>query len=96
MKHWDEIYDVAAGNYGIITTRQAKALCVNADVELPRWMKNGRLISVGRGVYKLVHHTPTPYDQYAEAVALVGDDAFLYGESVLAINDLALVNPPVV
>ena len=96
MKHWDEIFGIAAGNYGIITMRQAKAVCANADVELPRWAKTGRLLNIGRGVYKLVQHTPTPYDQYAAAAALVGEGAFLYGESVLAINDLAFVNPPVV
>lgn len=96
MKRWEEIFDIASGNYGIITARQAKSVCSNADVELPRWAKIGRLDRRGYGVYKLVQYTPTPYDQFAEAVALAGENAFLHGESVLAINDLALVNPAVI
>ena len=38
-------------------------------------------------------HTPTELDLYAEAVALVGDNSFLLGETVLARHGLALVNP---
>lgn len=37
-----------------------------------------------RGVHKLARWVPTPYDAYAEAVALVGGGAYLHGESVLA------------
>lgn len=96
MKHWEAICDIAESNYGIITAKQAKAVMDNPNVELPRWVKMGRLTNRGRGVYKLVRHTPTEYDQFAEAVALVGDGAHLHGESVLAINDLGFVNPPVV
>lgn len=96
MKHWDAIYDIAADNYGIVTSRQASKVTPNADVELSRWAKSGRLESLGRGVYRLTQYSPTPYDSYAEAVALAGEGAYLYGESVLAINDLAKVNPGVV
>ena len=35
-------------------------------------------------------------DRYAEALALVGEGAVVCGESVLAINNLALVEPSVV
>lgn len=35
---------------------------------------------------------PPPYDAYAEAVTLVGDKAYLHGESVLAMHGLALVD----
>ena len=36
---------------------------------------------------------PTEYDHYAAAVALVGNDAVLWGDSVLAMHNLAQVNP---
>ena len=36
---------------------------------------------------------PTPRDVFAEAVALVGDEGFLWGESVLSMHALALVDP---
>lgn len=44
-------------------------------------------------MYKLVRYAPTEYDRYAEAVALVGDGSFLFGEAVLAMHGLALANP---
>ena len=57
------------------------------------WVKSGRLEKRGRGVYRIAHYLPTEYDTYAEAVALVGDTAMICGESVLAMHNLALVNP---
>lgn len=93
MNHWDAIYNIGLDNYGIVTSCQASAITDNANVELPRWAASGRLERLGVGVYKLATWMPTPYDIYAEAVALVGKGAYLYGEAVLAINDLALVNP---
>lgn len=93
MKHFDEIYEIAADNYGLVTAAQARDVNVAAS-ELNRWVKSGRLLRRGYGVYKLVRYTPTPLDYYAEACALVGEDAYLCGESVLAMYDLAFVNPP--
>ena len=92
MKHFDEIYEAAADNYGIVTTAQARELGVSKS-ELNRWVDIGRLEHRGRGVYKLVMYTPTELDPYAEAVALVGDDSFLLGETVLAMHGLAFANP---
>lgn len=43
-----------------------------------------------------MRRTPTPYDRYAEAVALVGPGSVVWGDSVLAMLDLAYENPPVV
>ncbi|MDO4183613.1 MAG: type IV toxin-antitoxin system AbiEi family antitoxin domain-containing protein [Coriobacteriia bacterium] len=95
MNHFDYIYEIAADNYGIVTAAQAKNAGVTG-AEMRRWVKSGRLERKGQGVYKLVRYVPTPYDRYAEACALVGDDAYLYGQSVLAMFGLALVNPSVV
>ena len=50
---------------------------------------------VGHGLYKLA--CPLPYSEdfapYAQAVAQVGPDAYLYGESVLAMLKLTPTNP---
>lgn len=46
----------------------------------------------GRGVYRLAKAMPDEKARYAEAVALCGGGC-IYGESVLALHDLALVNP---
>lgn len=92
MKHFDEIYELAEDNYGIITSPEAKDLGVSR-AELSRFVKAGWLNRIGNGVYKLVRHTPTPLDSYAEAVALVGPDSYIHGESVLAMCGLALASP---
>ncbi|WP_242653850.1 hypothetical protein [Klenkia soli] len=44
-------------------------------------------------MYRMLEVPPTPMSEYAEAVALVGTGAVIADESVLAIHDLALVNP---
>lgn len=92
MAHFDDMYELAADNYGLITSAEAKSLGV-AKSELNRWVGMGRLLKRGQGVYKLVRYVPTEYDRYAEAVALVGDGSFLFGEAVLAMHGLALANP---
>ena len=83
MAHFDDIHDIAADGYGIITSAQAREASA-APSELNRWCADGRLLRRGHGVYKLARWVPTPYDAYTEAVALVGGGAYLHGESVLA------------
>lgn len=92
MAHFDDIYEIAADNYGLVTTAQAEAVGATR-AELSRWVKLGRLVRRGRGVYRLTRWMPTEYDRYAEAVALVGEGAFLAGDAVLSMYGLALVNP---
>lgn len=93
MKHWITVNEVGLDNYGIVTTDDVRDVC-NVSIELPRWVKMGRLEKVGRGVYRLCQYKPSEYDQYAAAVALVGKESVIYGASVLAMHNLALVNPP--
>jgi len=92
MTRFDDIYEIAADNYGLVSFSEAIEAGVTS-VELRRFVKDGRLKRIGQGIYKLTRYIPTPYDQYAEAVALVGPKSYIYGESVLAMHNLALVNP---
>ena len=95
MTHFDDIYEIAADNYGLVTFAEAREAGATGG-ELGRWVAQGRLERRGRGTYRLVRRTPTPYDRYAEAVALVGPGSVVWGDSVLAMLDLAYENPPVV
>ena len=95
MAHFDDIYEIAADNYGLVTFAEAKEAGVTGG-ELDRWVAQGRLVRRGRGTYRLARRIPTPYDRYAEAVALVGPGSVVWGDSVLAMLDLAYENPPVV
>ncbi|MBO4511337.1 MAG: hypothetical protein J5746_01100 [Victivallales bacterium] len=92
MTQYDNINAMAIANYGLITSAQATQLGVHLK-DMLEWVKLGRLEKCWRGVYRLVNYQPTEYDRYAEAVATVGDDAMIWGESVLAMHNLALVNP---
>ena len=92
MTIYDDIYEIAADNYGLVTSAEAKGAGAS-DKELSRIAKDGRLTSIGYGVYRIKHWVPTELDPYAEAVALVGPGAYLYGESVIAMHALAPTNP---
>lgn len=95
MTHFDEIYEIAADGYGIVTTAQAREVGVT-NGEMRRWCADGRLVRRGHGVYRLSRWVPTAYDTFAEAVALAGDGAYLWGDAVLSMHDLALVDPAAV
>ena len=92
MKLYDQVCEQAIGNYGLITTKEAEAMGVRRK-DICEWVKLGRLTRIGHGVYRIEHYLPMEYDRYAEAVLLVGEDAVLWGESVLAMHNLAMVNP---
>ena len=92
MALYDDIYEIAADNHGIVTSAQAKRVGAS-DKELSRIAGDGRLIRIGYGVYRIRHWVPMENDVFAEAVALVGPQAYLYGESVIAMHALAPTNP---
>ena len=92
MTKYDELCEVAVSNYGLVTAKTIDALGIHLK-DVLEWIKLGRMEKRGRGVYRIVHYLPTEYDTYAEAVALVGETAMICGESVLAMHNLALVNP---
>ena len=54
---------------------------------------NRKLVRIGQGVYKLEHHVPGPYDEYAQAVAMAGETAFVRGASALMIRGLVPFDP---
>lgn len=92
MTYFDNIYEIAADNYGIVTTAQANNVGAS-NKDLTRYVHDGRLARLGHGVYQVRYWVPTEYDPYAIAVALAGDGAYLFGESVIAMHRLAPVDP---
>ena len=73
---------------------QAKAIGI-PSVELVKLAQRGRLTRLGYGVYKLAQYSPASdgRDAYADSLALVDKDAYLYGQSVLALHNLCPTNP---
>lgn len=92
MSKYDDIYEVAANNYGLITRKEAHDMDIS-DKELSRLATDGRLIRLGYGVYRIKHHVLDELDPYAETVVLARSDAYLYGESVMALFSLCPTNP---
>ena len=92
MTKFDELADRAVDNYGVVTSAEATEMGI-ALKDVQEWVNNGRLEKVGRGVFRLSKYPYNEYCHYAEAVALVGEGAWIYGDSVLAMHNLALVNP---
>ena len=92
MTNYEKIFDVAIDNYGLITTDQARKIGI-LPARLVDLAHRGRLVRIGQSVYQLTHYLPTPNDAYAQAVALVGHNSYLYGESVVALLGLAPTSP---
>ena len=92
MKAYDQIYEVASENYGLVTTEMARKLGVSG-MALVMLEKRGRVSRVGRGVYRLEQFPASEYDSYAAIVAKAGRGAFLRGPSVLAMVNLCPTDP---
>ncbi len=86
------LHEIALGEYGLVSTRDARDEGIS-PVELRKLAARGALERVGHGLYRDLAVPATDLDQYALAVRLVGEGAYLMGASVLAMHDLALVNP---
>ncbi len=92
VKYRDIVREIALDHYGYITTREADQAGVPAG-ELPKLAARGGLENIAYGLYRVPDIPYTRYDQFAEALLRVGEGAYLYGESVLALYGLADVNP---
>lgn len=88
----DIVREIALGEYGYITTKQAVEAGVPA-VELRKLAARGALKNVAYGLYRVPDASATAFDQFAEALLRTGEGAYLRGDSVLALFGLADVNP---
>ena len=93
MTYRYDLWEIAAGHHGIVTTRQADDAGV-PSVEVRKLAARDALERVGYGVYRHVGVPVDEWTEFAAALAGVGEDAFLEGDTVLAMFGLALVNPP--
>jgi predicted transcriptional regulator of viral defense system len=87
-----QLHARALEQYGYVTTRDAE------ELDVPQWAmrqiaERGGLTRVAQGVYRFDDVPVTSRDEYMEAVLVAGEGAHLVGEAVLALHDLALVNP---
>lgn len=88
----ERINSFALDRDGLFTLKDAAVLGI-APVELRKLTQRGKLTRVGRGVYRTAYSRFEPKSSFREALALVGSDAFLIGESALAVHDIGVFNP---
>lgn len=82
----------AVDDFGLITSAEAARLGMS-NAELVQQADKGRLVRVGRGVYRMPVWPFQKEAPYAIAVKAAGEEAFLYGESVIALLELAPTDP---
>lgn len=94
MTTYQRIYDEAIGNYGLITVEAAKGLGITSST-LVKLAQRGRLERIAHGLYRIDKYVPSRdgLDAYACAVAGCGENAYLWGPSVLAIRNLCPTDP---
>jgi len=95
VSYYEQIYDEAIGNNGLITTRHAAEMDIPA-VELVKLCHRGKLTRLGHGVYRIDKYFPQETDVYAAAVAKAGVGAYIIGESVLGYYRLCPTHEAVV
>jgi predicted transcriptional regulator of viral defense system len=87
---WQALYDVAAAQEGLFTTRQAAAAGYS-DPLLAHHQKAGRITRIRRGIYRLVHFPPGDHEDlvavwlWAEAIGVFSHQTAL---SLLGLSDL--------
>lgn len=92
MTYRQTLTELAAGQYGYVTTAEANQLNV-PTIELGKLSSRGKLNHVARGVYRVPEIPVSDKDQFFEAVLRVGDGAHLVRDAVLALHGLGLVSP---
>lgn len=92
MNYREQLRRIAAYQHGIVTTLDADEHDIPA-VELRKLVQRGAIRRIGHGVYRFDEFPRTANAADAEAVAIVGEGAYLEGESVLALLGLGHANP---
>jgi predicted transcriptional regulator of viral defense system len=91
-RHYLELLDVANGQYGYVTTEDARGQGID-PTQLRLMHHRGLLERVAHGIYRFPTVPVTPLDQYMEAVLWTRTDAVLSHETALDLYDLCDVNP---
>ena len=84
---------IAAGQHGRVSRRQLLAAGVDAE-QIKRWIRDGRLLPVHRGVYAVGHVAPSMLADYTGAVLAGGDGARLSHFADAHVLRLLPGNPP--
>ena len=86
--NWDHLFEVAVGQEGHFTTKQAAVAGYSPQL-LVKYLKNGRISRVRRGVYRIVHF-PAGAHEDLTAVWLWSEKAAVFShETALMLHELS-------
>jgi predicted transcriptional regulator of viral defense system len=92
---WDRLFEAAVGQEGLFTTKQAAEAGYSPQL-LIKYLKNGRVFRVRRGVYRIVHF-PAGEHEDLTSVWLWSEKAGVFShETALMLHELSDVLPRMV
>lgn len=86
------MYDVAAAQEGLFTTRQAAAAGYSAPL-LAHHQKAGRIVRIRRGIYRLVHFPPGDHEDLVAAWLWTDAQGVMSHQTALSLHGLSDVLP---
>lgn len=89
---WQALYDTAASQEGLFTTRQAAAAGYSAPL-LAHHQKAGRLARVRRGIYRLTHFPPGEHEELVAAWLWADTEGVFSHQTALSLHALSDVLP---
>lgn len=85
---WQALYDVAASQEGLFTTRQAAAAGYSPPL-LAHHLKAGRIARVRRGIYRLVRFPPSDQEEFVTAWLWTEANGVLSHQTALSLRGLS-------
>ena len=85
---WQALYDIAASQEGLFTTRQAAAAGYSPPL-LAHHQKVGRIARIRRGIYRLVHFPPGEHEELVAAWLWADAAGVLSHQTALSLHGLS-------
>jgi predicted transcriptional regulator of viral defense system len=89
---WDELYAAAAAQEGLFSTQQAAAAGYSPQL-LAKYLRNGRVQRVRRGVYRLVHFPAGEHEDLVAVWLWTERQGVFSHQTALALHELSDVLP---
>jgi len=89
---WQALYDVAASQEGLFTTRQAASAGYSPPL-LAHHQKAGRITRVRRGIYRLIHFPPGEHEELVAAWLWTESEGVISHQTALSLQGLSDVLP---
>jgi len=89
---WDRLFDFAVGQDGLFTTRQAAEAGYSPQLLL-KYLKNGRVVRVRRGIYRIVHYPAGEHEDLTALYLWCDREGVFSHETALFLHQLSDVLP---